>query len=275
MQKRVLTIQDYSTMGRCSLTVALPIISSLKIECVGLPTAILSNHTAFPSFEFVDLTSKIIPFVDKWNDFNNHFDTIYTGYLAKGQVDIIIKIIERLKESNTNVVIDPAFADGGNLYKGFDLEHVNDMKRLIPFSDYLLPNLSEACFLTDTKYTPDDDKVIDEVTNKLFNLGAKNILLSGISKDNKKGCLFFNKNEKFFYGSENLHTKFHGTGDVFASAFTGLLTAGKDDKTAVKIAHDFTTVAMKKTIEDKVDGVLYGPEFEKALYILNDSLVKE
>lgn len=269
MQKRILTIQDYSAMGRCSLTVALPIISSMEIECVGLPTAILSNHTAFPSWEFVDLTSHMLDFVNKWDNFNNSFDMIYTGYLAKGQADVVLKIISKLKENKTKILIDPAFADGGKLYPGFDLNHVQDMKKLVCVSNYLVPNLSEACFLTDTEYDLSNEKIYDEVCNKLLQMGAKNVILTGIKKGDQVVCLFKNNDEQFTYGSHNLNKKFHGTGDVFASALAGCLTNGSNNLDAIKKAHDFTTLAMEKTIEDNVDGILYGPEFEKALYLLN------
>lgn len=270
MQKRILTIQDYSALGRCSLTVALPIISSMQIETVGLPTAILSNHTAFPSFDFVDLTSSMESFVSKWDGFNNLFDTIYTGYLAKGQADIVLNIIKKLKKENTKILIDPAFADSGKLYPGFDLDHVNDMKKLISISDYIVPNLSEACFLTDTEYDLSNLNLNNIVIDKLLANGAKNVILTGVRKDNKVGSLFKSKQENFFYGSIDLHTKFHGTGDVFASALASCLTLSLSNQEAIKTAHDFVTLAMEKTIEDKVNGILYGPEFEKALYLLTE-----
>lgn len=271
MQKRILTIQDYSALGRCSLTVALPIISSMQIECVGLPTAILSNHTAFPSWDFVDLTNHMKTFVDKWDGFKNTFDMIYTGYLAKGQADIVLSIINKLKKEDTKIMIDPAFADSGKLYPGFDLNHVEDMKKLVKVSTFIVPNLSEACFLTDTEYDLNDKDIYNKVISKLLSMGAKNVILTGVKKDDQVGCLFKNNNEEFYYGSENLNKKFHGTGDVFASALAGLLTTGFDNQKAIKIAHDYTTLAMKKTIEDKEDGILYGPQFEKALYLLTEA----
>ena len=270
MQKRILTIQDYSVLGRCSLTVALPIISSLQIECVGLPTAVLSNHTAFPTFSFVDLTDHMLESVNKWDGYNNNFDMIYTGYLAKGQVDIVLSIIKKLKRENTIIFIDPAFGESGKLYKGFDKEHVDDMKRLVEISDYLLPNLTEACYLTDTFYQPEDHELAYSVVDKLLALGAKNVVLTGVKRENNVGCLLVNKKNQYYYGTNDLKKKFHGTGDVFSSALAGSILSTDDITKAIKVAHEFTSLAMQKTIEDNVDGILYGPEFEKAIPFLVD-----
>ena len=160
-QKRVLTIQDYSCLGRCSLTVALPTISSAGIECVGLPTSVLSNHTVFPSWTWIDTLPSLMEAPDKWEGYDSGFDAIYTGYLATEQVPMALEFIKRFRKENTLVFVDPAFADAGKLYAGFTAEHVKALRLLMKEADLAKPNITEACLLTDTPYpegTPEESR---------------------------------------------------------------------------------------------------------------------
>lgn len=269
-QKRVLTIQDYSCMGRCSLTVAIPTLSALGIETIGLPTAVLSNHTQFASWTFIDLTSSLIPSVEKWKSYNHHFDFLYTGYLATNQIEIVASILARLKEEGTKVYIDPAFADNGKMYPGFQDEHPLLMRKLIAIADYVKPNLSEACFLTGTPI-PASGKVSKEeameLAKKIQSLGAKNVILSGLSfKEGKLDVLLLEEGKGFsLVEGDKLEGLYHGTGDLFSSAVVGKLTLGKDLKSAVEDSHNYIASSIRYTVEDKLDGLLYGVEFEKAL----------
>lgn len=272
MEPRVLTIQDFSCLGRCSLTVAIPTISAAGCECVSIPTAILSNHTAFKSWTFLNLTDQMLPIVEKWKGYRHDFDYIYTGYLSNEQIPTVLEIIKLLKEPNTKIVVDPAMADHGKLYPGFDNNHVKMMKELIKVADIIVPNLTEACLLTDSPFPGTETevplKIYSSLMVKLSRFGAKQIIISG--QEIKKGVvadLIYDYKEPKLdaYGTILYKGLFHGTGDLFASAFVGALARGASLKEAVKIAHDYVHEAINFTNLNKLDGVLYGPDFESAI----------
>lgn len=277
MQKRILTIQDYSCLGRCSLTVAQPTISACGIECVGIPTAILSNHTQYESWTFTDLTSDIAPIVSKWQKYNNHFNTIYTGYLSTAQVDIVKGIIKDLKKDDTLVFIDPAMADNGSLYKGFGPEHIEKMKELCLLGDFVKPNVTEACLLSGTPY-PSEIQPLEfytELGKKLCTSGIKCVILTGIIRENNKlGILVSTKDKYEYLEFDYVKAYLHGTGDLFSSALASLLTLGYEVKDAIEIAHKYVVKSISYTIEDNLDGLLYGPEFEKAIPYLTGLISK-
>lgn len=269
-QKRCLTIQDYSCMGRCSLTVALPILSACGVEAVGLPTAVLSNHTAFASWTYTDLTSEMKESVDKWDNYNHHFDCIYTGYLGTNQVPLVMDIISKLKEDGTCVMVDPAFGDGGKMYPGFDASHVEAMRKLVSVADMTCPNLTEACMLAGVEYPGDDCEkaLVKEVARKLASFGLRTVLITGIClEEGKTGCLIYSKDSDTFdhYQTECYPGRYHGAGDSYCSAFVGSYLSGLTVKESVQVAHDFVHAAMKKNLEDNVDGLQYGLEFELVL----------
>lgn len=273
-QRRILTIQDYSCLGRCSLTVAQPTISACGIECVGIPTAILSNHTQFNSWTFVDLTEELDKIVNKWDEYNHSFNCIYTGYLSTSQIPIVKGIINKLQDNNTLVFIDPAMADNGKLYAGFTLEHVSKMKELFSGADYVKPNITEACLLVGEEYKP-NNKELDYYINlakKVYELGCKNVILTGVRvKEDKIGIVIYNANGYQYIENEYLNISYHGTGDLFSSCLCSLLTLNKDISEALRISHNYVVKAIKATMEDGLDGLLYGPEFERAIpYLINE-----
>jgi len=270
MNKRVLTIQDFSCLGRCSLTVAIPTLSAAGLETVAIPTAILSNHTAFASWTFHDLTEEMNPIVEKWMTYRHAFDYIYTGYLSNDQIPTVQGIIDRLRTDQTTVIVDPAMADHGKLYAGFDMAHVTAMKALIKEADIIVPNLTEACFLSDVTFPGTEEGVplsfYQGVAKKLLSLGPKRIVISGQNlKHGYVADLIFEGSNESVYETEAYAGLFHGTGDLFASAFVGALGNGFPLKEAVGIAHDYVHEAIRITNENGSDGVLYGPEFERAL----------
>lgn len=282
MQKRVLTIQDFSCMGRCSLTVAIPTISACKVECVSLPTAILSNHTMFESWTYLDLTDQLKSMVEKWKPYNHSFDFIYTGYLSNEQVETVIDIIKIFKDKNTKTFIDPAMADNGKLYPGFDIKHVEWMRKLIDGADYIKPNLTEACLLADIDY-PGSEKEIpmdfyQDVFERLARLGPKIIIITGQEIESGKiADIYYDSSSKKMttYITDMYYGRFHGTGDLFSSSLVGCLANGLSLETGVKIAHDFLHKAIKNTIDEKLDGTVYGPSFEPVLKYLIEDIEKE
>lgn len=269
MLKRVVSIQDISCLGKCSLTVALPIISAMGHETCIVPTAVLSAHTAFSNFTFRDLTSDITPIADHWKKENFKFDAIYTGYLGSfEQIDLMKQFFDDFKSENTLVFVDPAMADNGVLYKGFTPEFAKHMGTLCAKADMIVPNLTEASFMLGIPYQPEyDEAYIKEILKKLADLGAKYAVLTGISLNpGKLGVMAYDKSndEFFYYENEHLPQSFHGTGDVFASTCCGALTAGFPYKEALKIATDYTVECIRKTIGEK-DHIWYGVDFEAAI----------
>jgi len=269
LNKKILTIQDISCYGQCSLTVALPILSACGTETCILPSAILSTHTAgFSGYTVRDLTEDMPAICDHWVKEGIKFDAIYTGYLGSTkQIDYVKDIISR-----TLKIIDPAMADGGKLYPAFDCEYVKAMKTLCSEADILLPNVTEACFLTDWEYKESYDRdYIENLLCSLEGLGAKTIVLTGVSfKDGKTGVMVRENGETAYYEHEKQEKSSHGTGDIYASAFTGALMNGKSVYDSAKIAADYTVECIKATADDPEHW--YGVKFETVIDKLISSL---
>lgn len=268
--KRILTIQDISCVGKCSLTVALPIISAMGVEAAVMPTAVLSTHTQFSGFTFRDLTDDMLPIAKHWKNENIDFDAIYTGYLGSfEQLDIVGKIFDDFKIPKTKIIVDPVMADGGKLYKGFTEEFAHSMASLCAKADVIVPNLTEASFMLGVPYVGDDydEKYIKEMLSKLCALGTKTAVLTGVSLNaGKLGVMSLDSQsgEYFYYEREHLPVAYHGTGDIFASAFTGALSLGKSTPEALRIATDYTVECISLTLADE-NRRTYGVNFEQAL----------
>lgn len=266
-------------MGRCSLTVALPILSATGVETIGLPTAVLSNHTAFAKWTYHDLTEDMLPSVEMWKNYDHHFDCIYTGYLGNGQSEIVSAIIRQLKEENTMVVVDPAFGDGGRLYAGFDGHHVNEIRQLLTYADVTCPNVTEACALAQKEYhgeTLSEDE-IESICNILSRYGPGKVVLTGlITKTGEVGCVVYDAQKKEYssYFTENLPGRYHGAGDSFASAMVGLMLNDISLLDSVRISHDFIHRSMNECIRQKKDGLMYGLPFEQELPFLYQNIQK-
>ncbi|MBQ2714968.1 MAG: pyridoxamine kinase [Clostridia bacterium] len=267
MYKKVLTIQDISCIGQCSLTVALPIISACGHETAVLPSAVLSTHTAgFSGYTFRDLTDDMPDVCNHWIKEKIKFSAIYTGYLGSTkQIDYVKDIIESTKEKDAKIIVDPAMADNGKLYPGFDQNFVNAMKKLVGISDYVVPNVTEACMLTGVEYKTEYTKeYVDELVQKLLSLGAKNVILTGIGYiDGKTGVVVVEDGKYSYYEHDKESNSCHGTGDIYASAFVGALTCGKSAYESAKIAADYTVLCIKETA--KLDNHWYGAAFEPVL----------
>lgn len=265
--KKVLTIQDISCVGQCSLTVALPIISACGMETCVLPSAVLSTHTAgFTGYTFRDLTEDMPAIKDHWVKEGIQFDAIYTGYLGSTkQIDYVADIFEATASKNGVKIVDPAMADNGSLYPGFDADFVEAMKGLCAKADYVIPNITEACFLTGIEYkTEYDREYVDLILQKLTALGCKNIIFTGISyEEGKTGVVVFEEGNYSYYEHEKLTNSCHGTGDIYASAFVGAFMRGKSAYGAAKIAADYAVECIKETA--KLENHWYGAAFEPVL----------
>lgn len=274
--KRILTIQDISCVGQCSLTVALPILSACGIETAVLPSAVLSTHTAgFSSYTFCDLTDEIPKIAAHWKKEGILFDAFYTGYLGSTrQIEYVTSIMNTLSTSGSVKIVDPAMADNGKLYPAFDDAFVSEMKKLCFAADIVLPNITEACFLTGSEYrTEYDEAYIYDLVKKLHDCGAKTVVLTGVGyKPDRTGVVVYENGKMSYYEHKKIEKGCHGTGDVYASAFTGALLHDCCVYDAAKIAADYTVKCIENTIGDKSHW--YGVKFETALPYLVTMLNK-
>lgn len=271
--KRILTVQDASCVGQCSLTVALPIISACGIETAVIPSAVLSTHTAFGSFSFCDLTEEIPNIKKVWQKENIDFAAIYTGYLGnKSQVGYVKEIMRDCVVEGGMKIVDPAMADGGNLYYGFDEEYVEAMIELCKSADIILPNITEACFMTGKEYKTEFDKAyVQDLLDSLHELCGATVVLTGVGfSADKTGVAVFDGKKTEYYEHEKIANGCHGTGDVYASVFTGALMRGKKVFEAASIAADFAYECIKFTNTDA--GHWYGVKFEPLLGYLIERL---
>ncbi len=267
--KKILTIQDISCLGKCSLTVALPVISAMGVETVILPTAVLSTHTMFKNFTVKDLMDQLVPITDHWKAEGVKFDAIYTGYLGSAEeIEIVKKIFDEFKTDDTLIFIDPVMADNGKLYPAFDEKYAKENAKLCGKADIIVPNITEACFMTDTEYKEVyDEAYIKELLQKLAALGAKKVVLTGVSlSDGKTGVygLDSETGETFIYQNDRVDASFHGTGDIFASVSVGALTRGLSQEEAFKLAADYTADTIKATVENP-EKPWYGVDFEATI----------
>ena len=271
--KKVLTLQDISCFGQCSITVALPIITACGIETAVLTSAVLSTHTGrFVGFTFRDLTEDIPGIIAHWKKEGIKFDCLYTGYLGNiSQVEYAKVIRRELLNDGAKLIVDPAMADNGVLYNGFDDSFVKGMRKLCAQADIMLPNLTEASLMTGIEFKEENhtEKYIDDMLTELGKIGAKMIILKGISfEKNKIGIVVYEADtrEKQFYFTERMDKNSPGTGDCFASAFTGAFMRGKSEYESATIAADFVRECIKNTIDD--ESHVYGVKFEKAIPML-------
>ena len=272
--KKILTIQDISCVGQCSLTVALPILSACGVETCILPSAVLSTHTGgFSGFTFRDLTEDMPAIQAHWQKENIKFQASSTGYLGSiKQVGYVQNILDTMGTADCIRIVDPAMADNGSLYSIFNDEYVAAMRGLCASADILIPNITEACFLADVEYRETyDEAYVKELLEKLAKLGAKTIVLTGVSyAPGKTGVIVSEKGVIRYYEHEKIAKGCHGTGDVYASAFTGALMNDKDLFEAAKIAADYTVKCIINTQGDADHW--YGAKFETALRDLMDML---
>ena len=269
-QKRILTIQDISCVGQCSLTVALPILSAMGIETAVLPSAVLSTHTGgFKGYTFRDLTEDLPAIKKHWKKEGIRFGAIYTGYVGSAkQLQYILDIYNETKTDDAKLIVDPVMGDHGKLYAGFNQEFVDSMKRFCAKADVILPNITECAFMLGEEFhvTGHTMEYVEHVIAGLRKIGAKNIVMTGVEmKEGEQGVAIYNaETDKISICSRpRIPGIYHGTGDIFSSTFSGAYFLGKSLEEAARIAVDYTVAAIKTTEGDTEHW--YGVRFEKAL----------
>lgn len=269
--KRVVSIQDISCFGKCSLTVALPILSAMGVEACCIPTAVLSTHTGgFTGYTYRDLTSDIPDISKHWQDIGVKFDAVSTGYLGSlEQIKIVSDFFDAFKTEDNMIIVDPVMGDKGKFYAGFTQDFAAQMRKLCAKADVILPNMTEAALLLGEEYidTGYNEEYIRKMLMRLSSLGSKIVMLTGVSFDERaQGVMSYNSetNEFSVYFKENIPGYFHSTGDVFSSSLTGAVAKGFNMADSIKIAVDFTVDCIKKTLGSEKEH-WYGVKFEECL----------
>lgn len=262
--KRLLTIQDVSCVGQCSTTVALPLVSACGVECAVLPPAILSNHTGgFKTWSFADLTDEISKVEAKWIELGIKFDAFYTGYVCESHIDPILSVMKTCAKPGALRFVDPVMGDNGKLYAGFTADFPAKMARLVKGADYVLPNLTEAALLVgDAPKMTLDRGEVERLVWRIHALGAKNVVLTGVSfDDDLLGSAVSDGRSVVYDFNSRLDRPSHGTGDIFASVFSGAVLRGKTAADAAALAADIVCAAIEATEADH----WYGVCFERAI----------
>ena len=267
--KRVLTIQDISCLGKCSLTIALPVISALGAETVILPTAVLSTHTMFRNFTCKDLSDQIEPIAAHWKSEGVAFDAIYTGYLGTAeQVDQIKELFRNFRGEDAVIIVDPVMADNGKLYPAFDMDYVKKNAELCAEADIIVPNITEASLMTGMEYREEyDESYVKELLARLNELGAGISVLTGVSLEKgKTGVMGYEREtgEYYIYQNRRIDASYHGTGDLFSSTCVGQILRGLNWRDAMRIAADYNAHTIEVTLQNP-DKPWYGVDFEATI----------
>ncbi|MDO5540476.1 MAG: pyridoxamine kinase [Eubacteriales bacterium] len=267
IQKKLAVINDMSGFGRCSLTVSLPIISKLKVQCCPVPTAIFSNHTGYQHFFFDDYTEKMPQYIKNWEKLGLEFAGIYPGFLgSERQIEIVIEFIRKFRTKDTRVIVDPVMGDHGKPYSTCTPSLCCEMKKLVKYADILTPNVTEACILTDTPYKEKwRKKEIREMAENLMAQGPDKVVITGIVQGEfianyvctREGC-------DHFLRSVKVGTQRCGTGDIFASIIAADAVNGVDFAASVKKASNFIKRCIQKSTEMEIP-ITDGAAFEEVL----------
>ena len=265
--KRIAVIQDLSCVGRCSLAVAMSVLPVMGVETAVLPTAILSSHTAFDGFTFLDFTPEAEKIMAEWQRLQLRFDAIYIGYLGSLQlIDLASRFISAFRSEGAQVILDPAFGDHGRLYTGFDEAYVQGMQALCRQADIILPNVTEICFLTGLPYAEDESLTpqLAGHAEKLIGGRLKNVLITSCRFPEEQTGLLCVGEDAFSYPHRQLTLACHGSGDLFASVFAGMMLRRQDIRSAACTAADFTFDCIAHSMEC-ADHRWYGVDYEAML----------
>ena len=268
-QKSAAAIHDISCFGKCSLTVALPIISAAGVETAVIPTALLSTHTGgFKDYTIRDLSEEILPIARHWKSENITVDAVYSGYLcSKYQIYLVMEAAHLISHKDTMFICDPVMGDNGRLYSGFEKDYPQYMLKLCAAADIITPNITEAALMLgiDYKKPPYTEDYINILLEGLYLKTHSSIVLTGVCFDERKiGAAVYDGENKAYVFSERIDATYHGTGDIFTSALTAALLQDRSLKAAAQIAANFTCACIKKTMETRSDR-RYGVNFESQI----------
>lgn len=266
--KKIAVISDMSGYGRCAITVAIPIISAMGVQCCPVPTAILSNHVGFKDFFIDDYTKNTLEYLKKWDNIDLTFDAYLTGYFASKKQ--VIDIYEYLKEKKDSfLAIDPIMGDNGKLYSTYNDEMVQAVKKLCSIADLVIPNLTEACALTDTLYKPNEfsQKDYEKICEKLVENGAKKVCITGIVKEDEILNFFYDGSTYKIIKTPKIGDVRSGTGDVFAAVVSSGIVKGESIENSIIRAVKYINKTLEVSQEEpSINGIC----FEKTITQIND-----
>lgn len=268
-QKKIAVINDFSGFGRCSIAVALPVISTLRIQCCPVPTSIFSNHTGFKSFFFDDYTDKLPAYINEWKKLDLQFDGITSGFLgSKKQIEIVTKFFKDFKKDNNYIIVDPVMGDYGKIYPTYTDEMCLEMKKLVQYADIITPNITELCILTDTPYKEKWKRTeLKSMAEKLAQNGPKKIVVTGIVQGEFIANFCYEEGKTTILRTHKVGTQRSGTGDIFSAIIAADAINGVPFDKSVKKASNFIKRCILKSIELDIpitDGVC----FEEVLHTL-------
>jgi pyridoxine kinase len=263
-QKKIALINDFTGFGKCSITVSLPIISALKIQCCPIPTSIFSNHTAYEEYFFDDYTDKMQSYIDKWKTLDLEFEGISTGFLGDvRQIEIVEKFINDFKTDKTIIIVDPVMGDYGVKYATYTNELCRRMKELVKYAHIVTPNLTEACILADEDYDSviKDDKKIEQLAEKILDIGPSKVVITGIDRGNSIANYVIQRGmEGEMLECEKVGIERSGTGDIFSAIISADAVNGVEFRDSIKKATDFIRECLILSEErniPKEDGVCF------------------
>lgn len=261
--KRILTVQDISCVGQCSMTVAMPILSACGLETCILPSAVLSSHSGgFKGYTFRDLSADMPGICGHWQSEGITFDAVYTGYLGKtSEISFLLETLPALKAPGGKVIVDPAMADHGKLYAGLDARYASAMTNLCARADLIIPNVTESCMMTGEDPA---GFVLERQMEKLWALGPENVIITGVdSTQNHIGVAVGTAGKIQVFHHPKVPKSYHGTGDMFAAALVGAWMQGKELIDSARIAAEFTRASIERTYREPAHW--YGVRFEEGL----------
>ena len=263
-QKKIAVINDFSGFGRCSIAVALPIISMMKIQCCPVPTSIFSNHTGFDSYFFEDYTDRMQPYINEWKKLGLQFSGIMSGFLgSKEQIQIVLRFFREFGTKDNIIVVDPVMGDYGKTYSTYTPQMCSEMKKLAAYADILTPNLTEACILTDTPYHEEKwrMKEITVLAEKLSAMGPEKIVITGIVQGEFIANYCYEKGKPGkIRRTHKVGTQRSGTGDIFASIIAADAVNGVPFGDSVRKASLFIKRCIERSTEMELpltDGVCF------------------
>ncbi len=269
--KKCAVINDFSGFGRCSIAVALPVLSAMRVQPCALPTAILSNHTGYPSYHFDSYTDKMQSYAAQWKKLSLKFDTIFSGFLGcSEQIDIVLKFFSDFKTDKTIIIVDPVMADNGKVYSTYSKELCDKMKKLVERADIITPNVTEACILAGEKYIGEDisEDFAKALAGKLNGGGTRSVVITGITSSDTMTTFVFDRESGRYHSVNTKRVKesYPGTGDLFASVLCGAVTGGVPLLEATEFASKFVeeTTRFTATFDtDHNDGIAFEPFLDK------------
>ena len=274
---KVAAVHDLSGFGRCSLTVVLPVLSAMGVQVSCLPTAVLSTHTGgFQGYTFRDLTEDIGPFFRHWKKEGLQFDALYTGYLGSAdQIHLVDEFLTAFRTRENLILVDPVMGDHGKLYSLYTPEMALGMKKLCARADVIVPNMTEAAWLTGMPYRENghDEEYLHTLCEKLLELGAKQVVITGaIPEAGRIGAACHDGREMKIYAPERIPAAYDGTGDLFASVLLGALLHRRSLNESVVLAADFTRECVARSVENGTDRH-HGVDFEPLLWKLGKAIM--